>query len=191
MKSINRKCSCGCKQPATGGTGLVAWASLDCAVKIAEKRRAKAEEDKRKAERKELRERKQALLPIQHFLKKTERAVHAYIRERDREQPCISCGTWDTPEWHAGHFIPVGRKASIRFDYSNIHKQCQQCNTHFGGNQANYEMRLTPKIGAEEVERLKCAPIEKKWTREELAGIEAKAKSDLRALIAERERKAA
>lgn len=34
-----------------------------------------------------------------------------------------------------------------------------------------YEVRLIAKIGKAEVERLKTAPKEKKWTREELKAI--------------------
>lgn len=151
-----------------------------CQVTYADAVAARTVEARAKAERQEVRARKEALKPIQHFLKATERICHAYIRARDAEQPCISCGTWDALEWHAGHFIPVGRAKSIRFDEANIHKQCDECNTHLNGNATAYEVRLTAKIGKEEVDRLKTAPKEKKWTRDELAAIRDKFKAKLK-----------
>lgn len=182
---MSRKCQCGCRQPATGGNGVSAWASLDCAVKIAQERQRKADERRAKAERAEFRKRREELQPIQHWLKRAEKAVHSFIRKRDEGRGCISCGTHSASAYHAGHFVPVGRSASVRFDYANINLQCAQCNVFKGGNLTEYEIRLTVKIGAAEVDRLKCAPRDHKWTREELHTIESKAKADLRALLAQ------
>lgn len=156
--------------------------SVECAIAAGQARKAKEAAKKAKAERREIRARKEALKPIQHFLKATERACHAYIRARDVDQPCISCGTWDALEFHAGHFIPVGRAKSIRYDEANIHKQCDECNTHLNGNATAYEVRLIAKIGKSEVERLKTAPKEKKWTREELKEISAAYRAKLKEL---------
>ena len=156
--------------------------AIECAIKAGQARKAKEAAKKAKADRAEFRARKDALKPIQHFLKATERACHAYIRERDKDQPCISCGTWDALEFHAGHFIPVGRAKSIRYDEANISKQCDECNVHLNGNATAYEVRLIARIGKAEVERLKTAPKEKKWTREELKEIAATYRAKLKSL---------
>jgi Bacteriophage Lambda NinG protein len=117
--------------------------------------------------------RKDALEPLQHFLKAAEKAVNTWIRHRDRELPCISCDTYDALEWHAGHFISVGASSSLRYDESNIAKQCQQCNWFGAGKATEFEKRLRCRIGDAEVERLKNAPRSKDWTRDELKTIKA------------------
>lgn len=147
------------------------------AQKSAEKRRKQAAKEERKATK----ARKDELKPLQHFLKRTERAVNAYCRERDAEEGCISCGTHDAIEWHAGHFIPVGRSSFLRYDPANIHKQCDHCNIFKGGNATEYEKRLPARIGLAEVDRLKTAPRLRTWTREELLAIETEFKAMLAA----------
>lgn len=179
--SGKRKCGCGCRQLATGGNGVTAWASHDCAIKIANKRQAKAVEAKAKAERAEDKARVIALKPLQYWLKRAEKAVNAFVRERDRDQPCISCGTADSPEWHSGHFIPATAHAT-RFDPACVHKQCAKCNVFLGGNLTNYEIRLRARIGDAEVERLKNSPRARKWTREECQAIEAEYRAKLKDL---------
>lgn len=167
--------------------------SPDCALALVDRAKAQAakveakrQREAAKAERAEIKKRKDELKPLQHFLKRTEKAVNAYCRERDREDGCISCGTHDADEWHAGHFIPVGRKSSTRYDPANINKQCRSCNYFGAGKATDYEARLIPKIGLAEVERLKRAPSVRNWTREELLAIEAEFKAKLRALQASR-----
>lgn len=171
-----RKCKvCGIKYKPLRPMQTVCG-EIDCligAAAIAKEKKIQAEE---KRERQRIRERKLELKPIQYWLKRAEKATNAFVRARDEDEPCISCSTWDTDMWHAGHFIPVGRAKSIRFDAANIHKQCHQCNTYFNGNATPYEANLRIKLGDFEVERLKTAPKEKKWTRDECREIEAKYK---------------
>ncbi len=183
------KCKCGCGVKFIPARPFQPWATIECGVKIAmaklEKKKAAAKREevrKAKEDRKAIAARRLELRPMQYFLKRAERAVNALVRERDKDEPCISCGTWDSPEWQAGHFVPVGRAKSIRFDLDNISKQCLQCNLHFNGNATKYEVALLRKIGLINVERLKHAPKEKKWTREELQKIEGDAKSQLKQL---------
>jgi len=159
----------------------------ECAIALGEAKKAKAAAQTAKAERAELRARKEAAKPLQYWLKRTEKVVNAYCRERDWDQPCISCGTHDADEWHGGHFIPVGRKSSTRYDPANIHKQCRSCNFFGAGKTTEYEARLIPKIGLAEVERLKNAPSVKYWTREEVQAIEKEFKAKLKALLASRD----
>lgn len=82
----------------------------------------------------------------------TVRDVHKYIRERDKGNPCISCGEYRTLE--AGHFYAAGSYEILRFNFLNIHGQCKQCNNHVHGNLLEYRKRLIIKIGIEEVEKL-------------------------------------
>lgn len=153
---------------------------FDCKVAHATKHAEKAAEKRAKEERKKVRAEKQAAKPLQYWLKRAEAACNAWVRFRDRKDPCISCGTWDAPEFHAGHFISVGASAALRFDPSNVHRQCIACNVYGAGKQADYEKRLRYKIGNAEVERLKHAERSRKWTREELQEIEAMFKAMLK-----------
>lgn len=170
-----RKCECGCGVRFTPSRPFETWSSIECGLKVAQDRL-------KKKERKEIQEKKAATRKIQYYLKRTEKAVNAFVRERDREQSCISCGTNDAAKWHAGHWKSVGANSSLRFDPSNIHRQCDQCNVFKGGNATEYEARLPARIGQDEFERLKYAPKVRKWTREECQAIEAEYKLKLKEL---------
>ena len=55
---------------------------------------------------------------------------HKFIRERDKDKPCISCGQYTTLQ--AGHFYSGGHYSALRFDEDNVHGQCLRCNTLLG-----------------------------------------------------------
>ena len=74
-----------------------------------------------------------------------------YIRERDADLPCISCGERGNVEYHAGHFISTGAAPELRFNEWNCHKQCARCNVSLHGNQREYDKRLRKRIGEEKV----------------------------------------
>ena len=149
-------------------------------MRLIERRKAKLEAQVAKIERADIRARKIELKPLQYWLKRAEKAVNAWVLVRDREQGCISCGRFEAQAFHAGHHISVGASSALRFDPMNIHKQCNQCNIHLGGNQAEYAMRLPARIGQVEADRLKNAPRSRKWTREECQDIEAEFKAKLK-----------
>lgn len=159
----------------------------ECLVKQGRVEAAKRQAKEVRAQRAETKAKLLELKPPQYWLKRAEKAVNAFIRERDRDQPCISCGTHDASEWHAGHWISVGASSALRFDPANIHKQCHQCNWFEGGRASDYEARLPARIGQAEFERVKFARRERKWTREECQEIEAEAKSKLKELKASHE----
>lgn len=150
-----------------------------CAIKAADRRKSKLQ----KVERKETREKLLELKPLQYWLKRAEKAVNAFVLQRDREQSCISCGCNDAEQWHAGHFISVGASSATRYDPANIHKQCRQDNFFGHATQADYEARLRARIGDAEVDRLKMAKRERKWTREECQAIETEYRQKLRELL--------
>jgi hypothetical protein len=55
---------------------------------LEKKREAQAKEERARAWRK----RKAAVKPLRHWEDMTQRVVNDYIRERDHDLPCISCG---------------------------------------------------------------------------------------------------
>lgn len=174
-----------CKQAFTPVRPLQTVCSPICALELIDKRKAKEQTKQEKIERQRIKERKLELKPIQYWLKRTEKAVNAYVVARDRSlgHGCISCGTYDAQAFHAGHFLSVGASSYSRFDADrNIHMQCSKCNLHLSGNLTNYEIGLVARIGAEEVDKLKNAPRVWKWSREALQGIEATYKAKIKAL---------
>ncbi len=77
------------------------------------------------------------------------RHVHKFIRERDKDKPCISCGKYTTLQ--AGHFHSAGNHPITRFNEDNIHGQCKKCNYFLSGNLIPYHIELINRIGEERV----------------------------------------
>lgn len=74
---------------------------------------------------------------------------------RDKNLPCISCGTTKNIQWAAGHFYTRGAYPNLRFHEDNVHKQCNQyCNMKLSGNLIAYREGLINRIGIERFEAL-------------------------------------
>ena len=83
---------------------------------------------------------------------KAVKIFNAWIRNRDKGNRCISCGS-GIPE-HAGHFYSAGHHNGLRFDSDNCHLQCVRCNYFLSGNLLNYRRGLIQKIGLERLTNL-------------------------------------
>ena len=102
------------------------------------------------------------------LLKKAQKVFNAFIRERDSELGCISCGGSVD---HAGHYFSQGSHSALRFNESNVHGQCVGCNTYKHGNLIYYRLGLVKRFGEETVRALESAATlmkVKKWSRDEL-----------------------
>ena len=88
------------------------------------------------------------------------RIFQAWIRHRDKDLPCISCGI-TYGKWNAGHFKKAELYSSIIFNEDNVHKQCVKCNMYLGGNELNYREGLIAKIGLQRVEALEKLALRK------------------------------
>jgi hypothetical protein len=102
------------------------------------------------------------------------RHCHYWIKQRDKNLPCISCGTKTARDWHASHYYDSGQFSGLRYDETNIHKSCEACNTHLHGNKSGYRVGLIKRYGLEyvlELEAKKDSSRLKKWTAEELTQI--------------------
>ncbi|MFG5862732.1 recombination protein NinG [Metapseudomonas sp. CR1201] len=133
-------------------------------------------------ERRELKARKEKLKSRRDYLREAQQAVNAYIRLRDKDQPCISCQRHHDGQYHAGHYRPAGSNPALRFEECNIWKQCQPCNTHLSGNLTHYRINLIQKIGLERVEWLEGPHDPKRFTIDELKAIKAKYRALVREL---------
>ena len=149
-------------------------------------KRKKASDDKaeKKASRERDLERLKSVQNISFFHKKAQAAFNAFIRERDKGNPCISCGKPDNGQHqrHASHYRSVGACSSLRYDERNVHASCSVCNNYLSGNLANYRVAMIEKFGCDLVEWLESQPKSFKWTREMLEDIEKQYKLKLKQL---------
>ena len=117
-----------------------------------------------------------------HWIKKAQTAFNKYVRQRDAEEPCISCGRFHNGQYHAGHYKSVGSSPELRFNELNNHKQCAPCNNHLSGNIVNYRPRLIEKIGLDKVEWLEGPHKPAKLSIDDIKAIEKKYKAKLKEL---------
>lgn len=138
--------------------------------------------------KKETKRRKKALLEsdIDFWAAKAKKACHDYIKLRDFDKPCISCGTTANVQYAAGHYRPSGVNAALRYDESNIHKQCNRyCNSGMSGNLTLYRIGLIQRVGIETVEWLESNHDVKRWTIDDLKAVIEHYQSKTKALRAE------
>ncbi len=200
MSNSKRKCKeCGEYFLADGMIKVPAgsFCSMNHAIAYANKRKERATEkirrDKsrneqamKKVSRERDLERLKAVQNISFFHKKAQSAFNAFIRERDKGKPCVSCGKPDNGQHqrHASHYRSVGACSSLRYDENNVHASCSVCNNHLSGNVASYRMALVEMIGIEMGEWMESQPKSVKWTRDQLEGIESEYKQKLKRLKA-------
>lgn len=144
------------------------------------KAKRKAEKQARaaaKVERAETRRRKEAIKTLPKLKKEAEREFNAFIRARDADQPCISCGAPppDLSGLHAGrdagHYRSVGSAAHLRYHEDNVHAQCVHCNQHGAGRAVEYRIGLIARIGEARVVALETNNTVCKWSHDELRAI--------------------
>jgi hypothetical protein len=107
-----------------------------------------------KAQKQELKQRKTNLITLAEWKKKLQAVFNKYIRLRDANKPCISCGKVLKGKYDAGHFYSVGSTPNLRFNEMNVHGQCVTCNQFRHGNLLAYREGLINRIGIELVEQL-------------------------------------
>ncbi len=176
-----------CKAKFEPFNSLQQVCSTACALQKAQKDFQKDAERKAKEQRKWIREQKAKVKSRGEHLKEAQQAFNAYIRERDRHRPCISCGTYTAGQYHAGHYRTTKAAPELRFEELNCHKQCAQCNNFDSGNIVEYRISLIQRIGQEAVDWLEGPHEAKHYTTDELKEIKRK----YRAMRRELERAAA
>jgi hypothetical protein len=142
--------------------------SFTCGLAIKHVNQERARKSLAQIERTEIKVRKEKLKSRAEHLKDTQIAFNAWVRERDAEMPCISCGRHHQGKYDAGHYRTVGSNPALRFEPLNCHRQCSPCNTRLSGNIVNYRIELVRRIGAEAVEWLEGPHSARKYTVEEL-----------------------
>lgn len=156
-----------CKEMFTTERPMQSCCNIHCSIEYAKAQKIKRDgADKRKA-LKVFNDSDKNVLK-----RKAIQVFNAYIRARDKDKPCVSCGYKDgARQIHAGHFRPAGNVAILRFDERNVHAQCSICNNHLSGNLVNYRKELINRIGLDQVEELEATNKPKQYTIEEYAEI--------------------
>ena len=154
--------------------------ALEFAKMKSQKTKDKAAKQKAKQERAEQKERKEKAKSKGDWLALAQKAFNAYIRARDQNEPCISCGRHFTCLATAGHFLTVGARPEHRFNKDNCHRQCVRCNHFLSGNVAQYRLNLIKKIGLERVESMERDHKPKHYSVEDLKDLIKKYKSKLK-----------
>jgi len=144
-----------------------------CALTLAAADRAKAEKCAIVKDRKATKEALGRLKSRATWAREAQAAFNAWIRLRDADLPCISCGRHHQGQWHAGHYRSVGAAPELRFVEMNVHKQCSPCNTHLSGNAVKYRAGLIARVGAEVVKALEGPHVIRTHSIDELKGIKA------------------
>ncbi len=176
----NKSCkACGSIFPQYKSTEVVC--SIKCAVDYQKlpKQQEKIAKQAKKREAKEFNafkeNHKQKHKSLTEYESEAKKEFQRWIRERDADQPCISCGNYNTDDWAGGHYHPAGIYSGVIFNELNCHKQCNShCNKFLGGNLIEYRKHLSVKIGEDnlvKLEQLANDTRKYKWTREQLIEI--------------------
>lgn len=197
MKKIKQKKCRVCKELFTPFNTLATACSMECAlVQVKQDNQRKADKDA-KALRKRDREAKKRLKSRSDHIKSAQKACNAYVRYRDRDEPCISCGKYDHEikdvfvggKWDAGHYKTRGAYPELRFNELNIYRQCKSCNGGSGkwGRKSRtvsseYEENLIARVGQKIVDWLNGHHETQNWSIEEINWIETYYKAKLKEL---------
>jgi len=154
-----------CRAEYTKSRPLQSCCSVTCAIEHAKTNREKKD-------RKDTRTALSRLKTRSEWMKDAQQAFNAYIRERDKDLPCISCQRHHQGQYHAGHYRSTAAAPELRFDYyGNVWKQCSPCNMHKHGNLLEYRIHLLTRIGSDAVAWLEGPHDAKKYTIGELQEI--------------------
>ena len=183
LSGKSKKCAVrACRKPFVPAQPFQSWCSPECGVHIARDKQQKERKALAKIERKAIKARKEQLKGRAEYMKEAQQAFNAWVRERDADQPCISCGRHHQGQYHAGHYRTVQASPELRFEPLNVHKQCAPCNNHKSGDIVNYRINLVQKIGAEKVAWLEGRHEPKHYSIDDLKAIKAEYQQKLREL---------
>lgn len=186
LKIRKRRCK-ECNEPFTPTFSTVqSVCSPKCAIAYSSKKDKQVKE-KNKVELDKMFIEKKQREGLTTLIKSVVTTCHLYIRLRDTNKPCISCGTAYKDDFDAGHFYKAELFSSLKFDERNINGQCIQCNRREEGNLNDYELNLPERIGKFEFTTLQDRAYESrhktfKWDREKLIEIRNYYKTKIKTL---------
>jgi hypothetical protein len=129
---------------------------------------------------------RQKLKTLSDYEAESKKAFQKYIRLRDEDLNCISCGTTKAKTWHGSHYFSANLYSGLIFDERNVHKSCDYCNVFLHGNLLEYRKGLINRYGLEYVEQLESISNQSrvyKYTKDELIEIKKKYEAKIKSLI--------
>lgn len=186
FKPRKKKCR-SCKDEYVPDRPLQRACSVPCAIALGKAKRQSEATVQAKAERAERRAAKEKVKRRSDYLREAQTAFNAYIRERDHAEPCISCQRHHQGQYHAGHYLSVGARPSLRFEPLNVWKQCAPCNNHLSGNAVLYRKALVEKLGLDKVEWLEGPHPARHYTVDEIKAITQQYRTMRRELVKARD----
>lgn len=175
-KPKESKCKC-CGAYYVKQKPLQSVCGVSCAIKLDREAKRKAREKREKADRIATKKRMSALKEKNkthnELIKEAQQSVNKYIRLRDRNKSCISCGVPLVSEqlgggFDAGHYLSRGSSPQLRFYTLNIHGQCKRCNRHLGGNYQQFRLGLIDRLGVAKVEQIEADNRSRHYSDEDL-----------------------
>lgn len=111
------------------------------------------------------------------LMREAQTAFNAYVRYRDRDKGCISCGARPGDKhggsMDAGHYLARGSSKGnkLRYHLWNCYKQCVKCNRYLSGNTIPYRENLIHRYGKQRVEWLESGQFNPEYSRDYLLRI--------------------
>lgn len=129
-----------CKEKYKPHSSLQKACTPKCALEYHKRVQEKAFKKAKGKYNRETKQRKEALKTRSQWTKEAQKEFNRFIRLRDHDKPCISCGKspgeveesqgWKPGgAWDCGHFLSVGSHPELRFNELNAHRQCKACNS--------------------------------------------------------------
>lgn len=171
-----------CKAKFEPSRPLQSVCNPKCAQVHADNLKAKKHKLEVAERRKETQKALDAIKPRAIWMREAQAVFNRYIRERDKDEPCISCGSYLRSSFDAGHYRTTAAAPELRFEPLNVHKQCVQCNQHQHGNIVAFRIGLIAKIGQKAVEWLEGNHDAKKYTIDDIKAIKEEYKAKLKEL---------
>ena len=113
MKPIKPKKCKVCKIEFTPTKPLQQVCAFECALELAKNKRIKTV-------KKEVKEAKQKLKSRSDWLKDAQVVFNKYIRLRDQNDGCISCGSKSASSYHAGHYRSIGSAGPVSYTHLTL-----------------------------------------------------------------------
>lgn len=171
-----------CREPFTPSRPLQSACGVQCAIALTNARNDKIRKAEESAQRARHRIAKERIKTKGEHAKEAQAAFNEFIRLRDKDLPCVSCGRHHEGKYDAGHFRTVGGNPALRFEPMNCAKQCVPCNRHKSGDIINFRLELIRRIGADKVDWLEGPHEPKRYTIEDLKAIKAEYRAKVREL---------
>ena len=131
-----------CKEPFTPiRSSLERYCQKDECIRVFVTETKAKEWKKKKAKKKE------ELMTVQDWIKIAQQTFNKYIRLRDKDKGCISCGKPLNTKFDCGHFFNANNHWSLRFDERNCNGQCVECNQWRHGHLLEYRKGIIKRYG--------------------------------------------